>query len=132
MNPDEGKHDIQDRADLLLLIERFYQKLLVDPEIGHFFTDVVPLDLEKHIPRIAGFWEHILFQTGGYQGDPMVVHLDLNRKSAMEAHHFEVWLRHFSATVDEIFFGGNAELAKQRARSIATLMHVKIKREALG
>ncbi len=124
--------DIEDIQDLEQLITRFYQRLIVDPVIGHFFTEVVRLDLEHHIPRIAQFWEATLFQTGGYQGDTMGIHLQLNARSPMEAAHFEVWLRHFSATVDEMYLGRNAELAKQRAYSIAMLMQVKIKRAALG
>ena len=124
--------DIEDRKDLEMLITRFYQRLMVDPVIGHFFTEVVQLDLEHHIPRIAQFWESTLFQTGGYQGDTMGIHLQLHAQSPMEATHFAVWLEHFSATVDEMYMGRNAELAKQRAYSIAMLMQVKIKRAALG
>jgi hemoglobin len=124
--------DIEDLKDLELLITRFYQRLLVDPLVGHFFTEVVQLDLERHIPRIAQFWESTLFQTGGYQGDPMGIHLQLHSRSPMESEHFAAWLGHFSATVDEMYMGRNAELAKQRAYSIATLMQVKIKRAALG
>lgn len=124
--------DIADIQDLEQLITRFYQRLIVDPVIGHFFTTVVQLDLEHHIPRIAQFWESTLFQKGGYQGDTMGIHLQLNARSPMEAAHFEVWLQHFSTTVDEMYIGRNAELAKQRAHAIAMLMQVKIKRAALG
>jgi hemoglobin len=124
--------DLSNRTDLDSLILRFYERLLVDPEIGHFFTDVVHLDLAHHLPKIASFWESTLFQTGDYQGNPMAVHVQLDRLSPMEAKHFEVWLRHFCATVDEMFVGYYSELAKQRAHSIATIMQIKIKREALG
>jgi hemoglobin len=126
------KTDIRHRNDLDRLIGRFYERLLVDPEIGHFFTEVVQLDLAHHLPRIAGFWEMVLFQTGDYVGEPMTAHLNLNRLSALEPAHFEVWLRHFAATVDDLFVGNNAELAKQRAASIAQLMQIKIKQQANG
>ncbi len=121
--------DLSDRADIDRLITQFYRRLMVDPEIGHFFTDVVHLDLDRHIPRIALFWESVLFQSGNFQGDPMLVHLQLHHRSPMEAPHFEVWLGHFGATVDEMFAGTMAETAKQRAYSIAMLMQVKINRE---
>jgi hemoglobin len=132
MDSSDSLQDIRDLADIERLITRFYQKLMVDPDIGHFFTQVVHLDLAHHIPRIASFWESVLFQSGAYQGDPMVAHLALHAQSPMEAAHFEVWLQHFTATVDEMFFGYHAESAKQRAHSIATLMQIKIKRAALG
>ena len=132
MEPMPLLEDIKDRADLERLITHFYERLMVDPEIGHFFNEVVHLDLAHHIPLIASFWESTLFQTGGYHNDTMAVHLRLHAHSAMEARQFEVWLRHFSTSVDEMFLGGNAELAKQRAYSIAMIMQVKIKRAALG
>lgn len=127
MSSTETKRPLSTRADLDQLIRVFYERLLVDPQIGKFFTEVVTLDLDHHLPRIADFWEHVLFQTGGYQGDPMAAHLKLNRLSRLESADFEVWLGHFDATVDALFEGEVAERAKQRARSIATLMQLKIR-----
>jgi hemoglobin len=124
--------DIVNRADIELLLRAFYGQILGDPEIGHFFTQVVSLDLAAHLPRLADFWESILFQSAGYQGDAMAVHLALHHQSPLTAHHFEVWLRQFAATVDNLFVGEKADLAKERARTIASLMQVKIKRAALG
>jgi hemoglobin len=40
--------------------------------------------------------------------------------------HFKQWEKLFTETVDELFDGDNAILAKQRALSISTLMQVKI------
>jgi hemoglobin len=111
------------------LIAALYARLMTDARIGRFFTEVIPLDLAHHIPKIASFWESLLFQTGDYQGDPMAAHLHLNRLSKLELIDFEVWLGHFDATVDELFEGENAERAKQRAHSIATLMQIKIDRD---
>jgi hemoglobin len=124
------KRPLSTREDLTELIQSLYTRLMVDPEIGHFFTTVVVLDLEKHIPRIVDFWEMVLLQSGGYQGDPMEVHLRLNRLSSLSGHDFEVWLRHFEETVDLLFEGEMAERAKQRAHSIATLMQIKIQRDS--
>jgi hemoglobin len=122
------KKQLGTREDLVVLMDAFYRRLLVDGEIGHFFTRVVKLDLERHLPRLVDFWESVLFQSGDYQGDPMAVHLHLNQLHPMTARDFEVWLGHFEATVDALFEGEVAERAKQRARSIATLMQIKIQR----
>lgn len=120
--------ELTDRSDIDFLIRDFYARLMVDPEIGKFFTEVVVIDLEGHVPRIVDFWESILFGSIDYQGDPMAVHMRLNDRSPLLAEHFDVWLLHFDACVDEWFTGENAERAKQRAHSIATIMQIKLSR----
>jgi hemoglobin len=44
----------------------------------------------------------------------------------MERAHFDRWLELFRNTVDRLFAGPNAEEAKLRALSIATVMLVKV------
>jgi hemoglobin len=44
----------------------------------------------------------------------------------LQKHHFDTWLRYFKATVDELFEGERAFLAKERATSIATVMQIKM------
>ena len=72
------------------------------------------------------FWENILFQTGGFKGNPMAAHVLLHQKSPLLAAHFKQWLHLFKTTVDELFEGHNTELIKQRALSIATMMQIKV------
>ncbi len=50
----------------------------------------------------------------------------LNQKSKFEKHHFDTWLRFFDETVEELFEGDIALIAKQKAKSIATIMRIKI------
>jgi hemoglobin len=57
----------------------------------------------------------------------MQPHMNLHQKSPLEKHHFETWLGYFKQTVDELFEGEKAFLAKERATSIATVMQIKIK-----
>lgn len=117
--------DIQSKEDLIALLNRFYQKALIDDEIGFFFTKVVQLNLEKHIPVIASFWDNILFSSTEYKGNPMQVHMDIYRKHWIEKKHFDRWLLLFSQSVDEMFVGNKAHLIKERALSIATVMQIK-------
>ena len=56
----------------------------------------------------------------------MKIHLDLHLKTPLSKEHFEVWLTYFNTTVDELFEGKNALMAKQRAKSVATVMQIKI------
>lgn len=121
------KKDIEKREDLLLLLLAFYKKALADETIGHFFTKVVPLDLQVHIPVIADFWETILLNGRSYTGNAILPHLHVNKLLPMEDKHFNRWLQLFSQTIDTMYEGQTAETAKQRALSIATIMRIKIK-----
>ncbi len=121
------KRDITNREDLLLLVTRFYDRLLSDPSISYIFTDVAKIDLAHHLPVLVDFWDSVLFQSDTYRKNAMQPHLDLHHRSPFSAHHFETWLRSFNETVDELFEGDTAFIAKERARSIATVMQIKIK-----
>lgn len=121
------KRDITTREDILLLITRFYEKLLADDSINYLFTDVAEINLEKHLPVLVDFWDNILFGADTYRKNAMQPHIDLHAKSPLLPHHFEIWLRYFTQTADELFEGEKAFLAKERANSIATVMRIKIK-----
>ena len=120
------KKDIQSREDLLLLVEKFYQKLLADDSISYLFTDIAKIDLKHHLPVLVDFWDSILFQSNTYQKNAMQPHMDLHSKSPLQKHHFNSWLNYFNETVDELYEGENAFLAKERARGIATVMQIKV------
>jgi hemoglobin len=123
------KKDIATRGDIEYLMYIFYERLLADNSISYIFTDVAKLDIKTHIPVIADFWESVLLNNNVYHNNPMKIHLDLNTKTPLTKGHFDTWLNHFTTTVDELFEGNVAVLAKQRARSVATLMQIKIFQE---
>jgi hemoglobin len=120
------KKDIEDRKDIDLLMNTFYKELLADNTISYIFTDVVKLDMETHIPIIADFWESILLHKNVYHNNPIKIHLDMNRKTPLLKHHFDTWVRNFNDSVDTLFEGSVASMAKERALSIATVMQIKI------
>ena len=120
------KKDIETIQDIQLLVNSFYNKAKADKTIGFFFTEVVNVNWEIHLPVMYNFWENALFYTGAYQGNPMEMHKHLHNLSPLSAEHFTQWLHLFNSTVDELFKGKTASLAKQRALSIATVMQVKI------
>ena len=121
------KKDIETREDLLLLVTRFYEKLLADDSISYLFTDVAKINLEHHLPVLVDFWDSILFQSDTYHKNAMQPHINLHQKSPLQLHHFETWLQYFNETIDELFEGEKAFLAKERALSIATVMRIKLK-----
>jgi hemoglobin len=120
------KRDIETREDLFVLLDKFYDTLLKDDTISYIFTDVAGVDMREHIPIIVDFWDMVLFDAPTYKKNAIQPHLILNEKSRFEKHHFDTWLATFGRTVDELFEGKNAFSAKQKAKSIATIMQIKI------
>jgi hemoglobin len=120
------KKDIETREDILRLVEAFYDKLLNDTTISYLFTDIAKIDLDHHFPVLVDFWDMVLFQSDTYRKNAIQPHMILHRQSPLGKHHFETWLSYFKATVDELFEGEKAFIAKERATSIATVMQIKI------
>ena len=120
------KPDIQTRSDVERLVVHFYEKVKPDPVIGFIFTEVVHMNWETHIPVIVDFWETILLDHPVYKKNAMEVHYDLNKKVPLKQEHFERWIHLFFSTIDELFEGEIASLAKKRAKSIADVMLFKM------
>ena len=118
--------DIENRKDIELLVDTFYKKVLKDKTIGYIFNKVAKIDWEKHLPLMYNFWETTILHKASYKGNPMKIHIDLNVKEPLKKEHFDQWLSMFNETVDELFHGEKAELAKTRAVSIATVIQIKI------
>lgn len=118
--------DIENRADLELLLQEFYSIVMHDAEIGHYFTRVVQLDLEAHLPVITDFWEKVLLGNPVYFGNPMTVHQHLQEKSPFVKAHFNRWVQIWTQTVDRLFAGETADKAKDKAAVIAKAMHAAL------
>ncbi len=123
------KKDIKGREDIELLVDEFYKKVQVDPTIGYIFSDIAKVNWQKHLPVMYDFFENMLFYTGSYNGNPMQLHKHLNRIVPLTPTHFDQWYYLFSTTVDELFAGPTASLARQRAKSIAAVMQIKIRED---
>ena len=124
--------DIQSRKDIELLMTTFYEKVKNDDTIGFIFNDIARVNWEHHIPIICDFWETLLLNAASYKKNAMEVHYILNRKVPFQEKHFEQWLKLFFETVDQLFSGKTASMAKTKAKSIAALMQFKMKQENEG
>lgn len=120
------KKDIENREDLFVLMDSFYKKLLADDSINYLFTDVAKIDILTHLPVLVDFWDMILFRSNTYSKNAMHPHMVVHSKSPIQEHHFNTWLGYFNETVDELFEGDIATLAKQRALSVANILRIKI------
>lgn len=118
--------DITNRSDIITLVNTFYETVKQDDLIGPIFTEKVQVQWDKHLPVMYDFWENIIFYSGGYSGNPMALHQQLHQRVPLTKEDFERWLKIFKGTTDSLFAGDNAEMIKQRAQSIATVMQIKI------
>ena len=124
--------DIQSRKDIELLINSFYEKVKKDYTIGFIFNEIARVNWEQHLPIMFDFWETILLDAASYRKNVMEVHYTLNRKISLEEKHFQRWLQLFFETVDELFIGDIATMAKTKAKSIAGLLQYKMKQVNIG
>ncbi|WP_131539049.1 group III truncated hemoglobin [Pedobacter nototheniae] len=120
------KKDILNRTDIILLVDTFYKRVEQDITIGPIFTQVANVDWAHHLPKMYDFWESVLFGKAVYKGNPMIKHFELKHKATLQEEQFNTWKAIFYQTVDDLFEGENAETIKQKAQSIADLMHFKL------
>ena len=118
--------DITTRADIEFLLTKFYEQAFADRVIGYIFTDVTHLNLETHLPVITNFWEDLLLTSHNYSGNPVKVHLHIDKLSPLQPEHFAAWLNLWEQTIDTYFAGDKATEAKLRAANIAKIMMAKI------
>jgi hemoglobin len=126
MDERQGRRDIESRADCERLVRAFYGRALEDPIIGFIFVDVAKLDLEAHVPRLTSFWETVLLGAQSYGGGAFRPHAQLHAKVRLRRGHFERWLALWRGTVDELFAGDRAELAKTHALRVAHAFHRRL------
>ena len=121
------KEDIEDRSDIKLLVDQFYIKVMNDIDLGYIFKELAKVNLVTHLPILYDFWENVILYTGNYEGNPMELHKHLHHLTPLNEAHFAIWNRLFTGTVDELFSGPKATLAKERAISISKTIMDKLK-----
>ncbi|MEX0609319.1 MAG: group III truncated hemoglobin [Balneolaceae bacterium] len=117
--------DIQNDSDIKKLVYTFYDKVQADDRLGYIFNDFAAVDWDHHLPNMIDFWSNLLFQTGRYKGRPFRQHLPLPIQKA----DFNIWYGLFEETVDELFAGDIAEVAKDFAQKIAGSFAVRLQME---
>lgn len=114
------KQDIQNREDVSLLVSSFYSKVRKNEKIGYFFNEMID-DWPAHLEKLTDFWETNLFLVSKFRGNPMKAHKEVDEhfNHSVEQAHFGEWLNMWFETLDELFEGEKANIAKNRARNIA-------------
>lgn len=116
--------DIQNRTDIELLVNNFYERVHNEPNLAPVFA--IPAEQwNMHITRVVNFWENWLFQTGSYNGGMMWVHLQANEKNRLTTERFEQWLSLWFLSIDSLFIGEKADFIKSKALEIGQIMNTK-------
>lgn len=121
------KQDIQNREDVFKLVSTFYAKVRDNEKIGYVFNEIIQ-DWPSHLEKLTDFWETNLFFVSKFRGNPMQAHVEVDRhfNNSIEQKHFGEWLNMWFETVDELFEGDRASIAKNRARNMASNLFMAV------
>lgn len=117
------KTDIKDRKDVSLLVNTFYAKVRNDKVLGPIFNNIIN-DWDAHLELLTDFWETQLFLKRKYFGNPVTAHEEVDEKTnqTITPEHFGFWLNLWFQTLDELFEGETAWIAKNRAQKMSTML----------
>jgi|TARA_B110000046_G_scaffold80522_1_gene88775 hemoglobin len=119
------KHDIEDRKDIILLVDSFYKKVNNNYLLSPVFNTVAKVNWETHLSKMYSFWASVLLGEASYNGDTMTIHTMISKQHQFTQVMFENWLMMFTETIDQLFEGTKANEAKTRAKNIAGLIQSK-------
>lgn len=127
MKSTQERQDIKNRNDIFLLVSTFYGKVRKDALLGPIFNGVIT-DWKHHLEHLTDFWETNLFFAKTYKGNPIEKHIEVDKKfdGKINELHFGTWINLWYQTIDALFEGETAQIAKNRARNMASHIHIHI------
>lgn len=126
------KKDIENIKDIELLVDRFYEKVRRDDTIGHIFNDIIGADWSHHMPIMYTFWNSVLFNAGGYTGNVVKKHVNIDSKITLQKAHYDRWLEIWNEMVGSLFEGEIADIAKNKAFLMINMISMKVDMARLG
>jgi len=125
------RSDIENEADVERLVRRFYQAVIPDPLLGPIFHRM-QVDWSVHIPKLVDFWCLRLFERPGYEGNAVGAHQPVLDRCPFDGRELARWLELWEETVDELFTGETAALARQRAHLAGEAIAALVRRHQRG
>ena len=121
------RKELENREDVRLLVETFYGKIRQHDVLGPIFNSIIK-DWPAHLELLTDFWETQLFLKRKYYGNPVTAHQEVDDKmnGNITSEHFGLWLNDWFATLDELFEGETAWIAKNRAQKMSTMLFMQI------
>ncbi len=89
---------------LATLVDRFYEKVRVDAELGPVFNAAID-DWPDHKRMLTAFWSSVALGTRSYRGNPMSAH----RPHPIRVEHFDRWLALWRDTAGEVLPADHVE-----------------------
>lgn len=123
--------DIENRADVFLLVSTFYKHIRKDDILGTIFnTHIQDEQWPAHIDKLTDFWMTGLFGIICFKGNPTEAHRKVDKimSYSIDTIHFESWLALWFSTIDSLFSGPLANRAKASAINMANGQHMAIAR----
>ena len=108
-----------DEARLAAVVDRFYEKVRVDPLLAPVFNPRVD-DWDAHKVLMTSFWATVALRSGHYRGNPLAKHQQL----AITIGHFQHWLALWRETANELLDAESAALMVGYAERIGYGMRV--------
>ncbi len=106
-----------DESTIATLVDRFYEKVRVDAQLGPVFNAAVH-DWDEHKRLLTSFWASVALRAGSYRGNPMAAH----RPHPIRAEHFdhwiELWLETCAEELDETDAAQMVDYAQRIGRSL--------------
>ena len=105
--------ELPGREQLAALVDAFYDRIQVHPDLGPVFNAAVH-DWPEHKRVLTSFWSSVVLRAGTYRGNPMAAH----RPHAITTEHFVQWLALWRETADEVLAPTHAALVHEYANRI--------------
>ncbi|MBC6997249.1 group III truncated hemoglobin [Cytophaga sp. FL35] len=122
-----GKKLLRNRKDVHLLVTHFYGKIREHATLGPIFNIIIE-DWDAHFEVLTNFWESQLFLKRNYHNNPIKVHNEVDKKMEhmIKSEHFGMWLNLWFETLDELFEGEVAYIAKNRAQKMSSMLFIEM------
>lgn len=121
---------IRTREDISLLVNTFYAKVRKKEGLSHFFNQMIVGEdaWAVHLDKLTDFWETQLLMARTFKGNPMAAHIKVDKtfNQEIEMKHFGLWLNLWYETIDELFEGEVAHLAKNKARNMSHFIFMEM------
>jgi hemoglobin len=123
--------DITSGNDVGVLVYRFYRRAIPDPLLGPVFEGF-GVDWPRHLPRLVAYWEHVLLDRPGSATNTVGVHAGVQNAAPFGQAHIDRWVELWETTVDELYAGPVADLAKARAHQVGRALQAVSRRRQTG
>ncbi len=87
-----------DEAYVSRLVDTFYGRVRLNPDIGPIFEAAIGDTWDHHLARLKDFWASVAWGAARYSGQPVPAH---QRHPEIEARHFDIWLGLFRQTLED-------------------------------